>query len=345
MTVEGVDYSYARPSPSALAAAGKKFAVRYAGPGSDNKHLHADELAALRSHGIDVVANAEGASPKSFTSYSVGVSWAKSAEADFRALGMPASRPIYFSVDWDAGSSDWPGIDSALRGAASVISTNRVGVYGSYDTVAHCHIAGTAKWLWQTYAWSSGRLYSRANMYQYKNGVTIGGASCDLTRGLTADFGQWNYQGDDLVTTQAEFNTLFINALKNSDISNEMSRLPWAFKPANMQPDPSNPTVTAHAIVLNGHTTSLEELATAVSQVDEQVVAALRQAGAIQVTLDSAQASALITQVVPALTQAVTDALVNSPENPLTQADLGAIQTLVEGAVRRVLVQGVGQSQ
>ena len=117
MITEGVDYSFARPSPSGLRNAGKKFAVRYGGPGSDSKHLHAAELAALRAVGIDVVANAEGAAG-GYIGAAAGKSWAQSAEAHFRALGMPADRPIYFSVDFDAGPAHFPGIDAALRASA-----------------------------------------------------------------------------------------------------------------------------------------------------------------------------------------------------------------------------------
>jgi hypothetical protein len=212
MTVEGVDYSYARPSPTALAAAGKKFAVRYGGPGSDKKHLHAAELVALRAAGLDVVANAEG-SAGGYRGATAGVVWAKSAEAHFRGLGMAADRPIYFSVDWDATSADWHDVDAALRGSASVIGAKRVGVYGSYATVAHCDSANTAAWLWQTYAWSHGKRYNPSNMYQYHNGVTIGGGDVDLTRALTADYGQWGYKApappeDDFmsfITNRAQF--------------------------------------------------------------------------------------------------------------------------------------------
>lgn len=191
MTIEGVDYSFSRPSAAALKAAGKRFAVRYGGPGSASKQLTSSELRDLRANGIDVVANAEG-SAGGFKGTSAGISWASSAQSYFAALGMPANAPIYFSVDWDAGSADWGGIDAALRGAASVIGASRVGVYGSYDTVVHCHSAGTAKWFWQTYAWSGGKTPpSYVHLYQYKNGVTIGGADCDLTRALQPSYGQW----------------------------------------------------------------------------------------------------------------------------------------------------------
>lgn len=107
---------------------------------------------------------------------------------------MPSDRPIYFSVDWDAGSGDWADIDAALRGAASVIGAARVGVYGSYLTVEHCRRVGTARWFWQTYAWSNGAWSPYAHIQQYRNGVTIGGADCDLNRAMQPDYGQWGYQ-------------------------------------------------------------------------------------------------------------------------------------------------------
>jgi hypothetical protein len=203
MITEGVDYSFSRPSPASLAAAGKKFAVRYGGPGSDGKHLHAGELAALRGAGLDVVANAEGTAG-GYTGAAAGRSWAQSAESAFRALGMPANRPIYFSVDFDAGSKDWPGIDAALRASAQVIGVERVGVYGSYDVIEHCAVTGLARWYWQTYAWSGDRVHPVNDLYQYKNGVTIGGGDCDLTRALVGDYGQWGYQEDDVALTNAD---------------------------------------------------------------------------------------------------------------------------------------------
>lgn len=198
MTIEGVDYSTSRPKPSALVTAGKKFVVRYGGPGSSDKHLTQTEFSALKAAGIAVVANAEGAS-NGFRGFAAGQSWARSAHAHFSALGMPINRPIYFSVDWDAGPASWGDIDAALSGADSVIGVEQVGVYGGYDVIAHCASVRTARWFWQTYAWSGGRLHPAAHLYQYRNGVTIAGADVDLTRALRTDFGQWGAGiGDDV---------------------------------------------------------------------------------------------------------------------------------------------------
>lgn len=188
--IEGVDYSKARPSPAGLARAGKQFAVRYGGPGSSSKHLDAAELKSLLAAGLAVVANAEGAN-NGYTGRAAGRAWAQQAEQHFRALGMPADRPIYFSVDWQATAADWPGIDAALKGSAEIIGADRVGVYGGYNTIAHCVSAHTARWFWQTYAWSSGKWHPAAHLQQYHNGVKVAGGDCDLNRAMTADYGQW----------------------------------------------------------------------------------------------------------------------------------------------------------
>lgn len=188
--IEGVDYADARPSPAKLYAAGKRFAVRYGGPGRSSKQLSEVELKGLLGAGLSVVANAEGAAD-GYRGRTVGRAWAKQAEEHFRSLGMPGDRPIYFSVDWAAGAKDWADIDAALRGSAEIIGAARVGVYGGYNTIRHCATAGTARWLWQTYAWSDGRWWAGAHLQQYHNGVTVAGGDCDLNRAMVADYGQW----------------------------------------------------------------------------------------------------------------------------------------------------------
>jgi hypothetical protein len=199
MAVEGVDYAFPpNPAPAVLAAAGKAFACRYGGPGSASKQLTADELAALSAAGIAVVANAEGTTGGLKGGYAAGRSWAQQADDHFRALGMPADRPIYLSVDFDAGSADWPALEAAMDGAGSVLGRGRVGVYGGYDVIAHFVSMKDrlATWYWQTYAWSGGRWHPAAHIQQYRNGVTLAGADCDLNRAMVADYGQWGVEAD-----------------------------------------------------------------------------------------------------------------------------------------------------
>ncbi len=208
MIIEGVDYAFTpHPAPSGLASAGKKFAVRYGGPGGNDKHLHAAEASALAAAGLWIVANAEGTTG-GFAGTSAGKSYASSADSGFRALDMPSDRPIYFSVDYAVTAAQWPAVAAALRGAASVIGASRVGVYGSLNCVRWARRDGVAAWFWQTYAWSGGQWADGNHLEQYHNGVSVAGGDCDLNRALTADYGQWQpgklpTGGDDMSTVDS----------------------------------------------------------------------------------------------------------------------------------------------
>jgi hypothetical protein len=200
---QGVDYADQRPDPAALVDAGKTFACRYGGPGRSSKQIDAGELQALTSHGISVVANAEGAAD-GFVGATAGASWARQARDHFAALGKPPNRPIYFSVAFNVTSAEYPGVDAALRAAADVIGAENVGVYGEYNLLRHCKAAGTARWFWQTLAWSGGLWATDINhIEQYRNAVGLGGAVLDLDRATKPDFGQWGYQPEvDNVTPE-----------------------------------------------------------------------------------------------------------------------------------------------
>jgi hypothetical protein len=196
---EGVDYSSTRPNPAQLYALGKRFVVRYGGPGGDWKHLTAAEAASLTRAGLALVANAEGAADGLASGWATGVAWATSADTAFRALGMPPSRPIYLSVDFDCGTGQWPAVAEALKGAGSVLGPARVGVYGSYDVMQWAKRDGVARWFWQTYAWSGGRWAAHNHLEQYRNHVSLAGGIVDLCRSKVADYGQW---GVDDVTPE-----------------------------------------------------------------------------------------------------------------------------------------------
>jgi len=189
---QGADYAFPPiPTIAALQGAGVEFVCRYGGKGTTDKMLTANETNRLRAAGIDIVANVEG-SEGGFSGYAAGQNYARAGLDWFNPLGLPNDRPIYFSVD--VGDPDWAGVRAACQGAASVIGLDRVGIYGGYRTIAYVHDAGLAKWFWQTYAWSNGQWHPAAHIEQYRNGVKIGGADCDLDRAMQADYGQWGYQ-------------------------------------------------------------------------------------------------------------------------------------------------------
>jgi hypothetical protein len=190
--IPGVDYAWARPGGAALQAAGKHFAIRYVPyDGDGGKGLGLAEVADLRAHGLSIGLVWETTAGRALAGYAAGVNDAQYTLGAIAKFNFGSSIPIYFAVDFDATASQLLTIDSYLRGAATVLGSGRVGVYGSYNVVSHCRQYGTARYLWQTYAWSYGALLSSAHLYQYQNTVYIGGQEVDLTRALQADYGQW----------------------------------------------------------------------------------------------------------------------------------------------------------
>lgn len=193
MTLLGLDYAGGRPGGRAITAAGYQFVVRYlsdGGPGLPGKLLTLAEYQDLQAHGIRVVANWETLADRMRAGYGAGVADAQRADGQVRAVGHPTDRPVYFSADWDATPAEQAEIDDYLRGCASVIGPDRVGVYGGYWVVSRCLDNDTARWAWQTGAWSGGQREQRAHMYQRIGYATVGGIQCDVNEALQPDYGQ-----------------------------------------------------------------------------------------------------------------------------------------------------------
>jgi hypothetical protein len=189
----GVDYSWARPSPAGLHAAGYTFAVRYLSYDTTGKNLTISEARALQAAGVDVVANWEYGARDALSGHARGVSDAQEALRQATAAGMPAGRPIYFSVDFDATEAQQAAINNYFDGVASVLGHARTGAYGGYYPIKRLFDAGKIAWGWQTYAWSGGQWDSRAQLRQTLNGVTIAGGAYDIDEAQTNDFGEWGY--------------------------------------------------------------------------------------------------------------------------------------------------------
>ncbi len=206
MATEGIDYSWARPGGRNIKNAGKQFVVRYLfEDGQGGKGLDANELADLVNNGLEIVLvyEAFAASPKEGAQ--TGKAHAAAAQREINRLGLPANSVVYFAADWDAQAGDQPAIDDYLRGAASVIGLNRVGLYGSADVMQRTMASGTAKWFWQTYAWSRGRVQEGIHLYQYSNGENINGA-VDFNRTSLDNYGQVSKAGQISVPTPTPSN-------------------------------------------------------------------------------------------------------------------------------------------
>ena len=203
--MKGMDYSWHRPGGAAIAAAGFEFVVRYVPyPGDGGKGLEAPELADLRANGLAVCLVWETTAGRALDGYEAGRFDATMSHTSAARLGFPADRPIYFAVDFDAQPTQYAAIDAYLRGCADVIGIDRVGVYGSFDVVRHCDQFGTARWLWQTYAWSGGRVYPANDLYQYLNGQTLNGGAVDYNDTSRSDYGQWPAEEDNMADPRVD---------------------------------------------------------------------------------------------------------------------------------------------
>lgn len=191
MAIEGVDFSWARPSIQTLKANGKHFVCRYIG-NFGGKSATKSELANYRRNGIDVVLNYEADGRELLNGYNFGVALGKKVNGYTSALGFPGA-VVYFSVDFEAASWQYATIAATLDGIASVIGRGRVGVYGGYYLIKYLADHGRATFFWQTYAWSYGHLDPRAHLYQWWNNRKINGSAVDFTRALKTNYGQVGY--------------------------------------------------------------------------------------------------------------------------------------------------------
>ena len=188
---QGVDYAWGRPGVTALEHAGEHFAVRYLSHDATGKNLTRAEAEELSKAGIALVCVWETSANEALNGYGAGRADAQAAKAEAHACGMPDGRPIYFAVDFDAGSGDQAAINAYLDGAASVLGKGATGIYGGYYPVKRAMDGGHCDWGWQTYAWSAGQWYPGAQLQQYSNDHIIGGVGLDFDRSTKPDYGQW----------------------------------------------------------------------------------------------------------------------------------------------------------
>lgn len=191
----GLDYSFSAPiGPSIHKSVGSTFAVRYL-TGDAPKRLSAGEVHDLRWHGISIVGVFETTANRALDGHGAGVADAKLAELHGHELGMSKERPIYFAVDFDATEAQQAVINDYLQGVNDVIGVHRAGIYGGYGPCKRAADAGRVGYIYQTYAWSGGKVDHRTNLYQFSNGHTVAGKSVDYNKALKTDFGQWDFVG------------------------------------------------------------------------------------------------------------------------------------------------------
>lgn len=188
--IQGLDYTNHNMSVGTLRANNIKFVCRYLSDriSGNWKDLRQDEVNRYSAAGIGIVSNWETHGRPANT-VSQGEHDARHALAEAKSMGMPDGRPIYFSVDYDAG----PGSKNQyFKGLRNVLGRSRVGIYGPADFIIHGYEDGYIGWGWRTAAtgWG-GSSTKHCQIVQYHNGVTRGGIDVDLDYGTVKDVGQW----------------------------------------------------------------------------------------------------------------------------------------------------------
>jgi len=188
----GLDYAWESDTPAQLAALlavnHAEFVCRYVND-AGGKGITTAEVTALEAKGIIIGAIYETTGTDFTGGYNAGLTAGRNSLADMRARGAPAGSYCWYAIDTD--TSDFTSTNNYLRGAKAGSGTYIAQLYGSYKVVEAAYAAGLGDKHWQTYAWSRGQLSSHAALYQYQNGVMIGGISMDRDRSLTHMSGPW----------------------------------------------------------------------------------------------------------------------------------------------------------
>lgn len=183
----GLDWAWGTISPASMHAVNAGFACRYHS-WDRSKNLSPSEAKSHTKGGIDDVVVWETTANRAAQGFSAGQSDARAAMIQASACGKPATRPIFFAVDFDATGAQ---VFAYFKGVNSILGKRRTGAYGGYRVIKALFDAGLIAFGWQTYAWSGGAWDHRAHLQQYSNGHRVAGVSCDYNRSTAADFGQW----------------------------------------------------------------------------------------------------------------------------------------------------------
>lgn len=166
-----LDYSFARPDPNTIKAAGFAGVIRYLAPSSTgSKVLTKPEVDSLQSVGLAIGLVWEWYSDRALGGSAAGIADAQAALQQANDLGVPSSVPIFFAVDFDATPEQQQSIIVYFNAINSIIGKERTGIYGGFWPVSRSFDAGVVSWGWQTYAWSGTNIDPRAQLLQTQNG-------------------------------------------------------------------------------------------------------------------------------------------------------------------------------
>jgi hypothetical protein len=260
-----LDIAWARPTVAQIKATGAIGVIRYFST-DPTKDLQASEVTAYPAAGLKIGTVYETTAGRATAGQAAGVADARAAEAERVRVGLPTGHIHYFAVDSDVS---WAAVAPYFAGAASVIGKSAVGVYGGVNVIDGAAAAGY-HWLWQTAAWSAGRVSAHALLYQ--NGSTTLGGGADINTVLAADWGQYPRPAEpDMPLTAADADlvaTAVINKIMGGTTGGSFNRdllvgpffywLQRVFDPTIPLPTGANlPPVVAEVVALRKKLASL----------------------------------------------------------------------------------------
>lgn len=163
-----VDYSWARPDPVALAAAGVRAVARYLARTPSGKVLTVAEAAALHAAGIGILLVHEQ-SAAGFTDPTLGEDHGALARRQADELGYPTGLPIFFAGDTDTRPAQWPAVELYARRFAAAAAPYPIGGYVEAGLANHLVDAGLIGPVWAPSAtgWNAGVAYRRCDLRQH----------------------------------------------------------------------------------------------------------------------------------------------------------------------------------
>jgi hypothetical protein len=162
----GIDFAWRTVSARWAWNMGARFAASYLSTDASKNWTRA-LIHAYHAVGLGTVCVWETTATRALAGYVAGRTDARAALRQEQALGVPASRPIYFAVDFNESAHQARAVASYFRGVDSVLGVGRTGGYGGYGTISRLFHARLIRFGWQTSAWSGGRWDPRAQLQQY----------------------------------------------------------------------------------------------------------------------------------------------------------------------------------
>ena len=150
-----IDYSFARPDPQRLHAAGVQLVCRYISPGNNTKNLTAGERDALLAAGLGVLLVWEHDANSAAQGRGLGQLHGVQAAQQAAALGYPVEVPIIVAVDFGVAASQVSAVADYFRGFAQGCGRPLAVYGGTVPGDAVCGL-GLAQWVWRANAssWS-----------------------------------------------------------------------------------------------------------------------------------------------------------------------------------------------